>query len=127
MRANRRTRLLGGAGPDLGRVDAGRAVLVEHDLAVDLDPQRPHAGRVGEVPRVHRLVRPRDHVGERLGHEVGAGREPRPRRSGVGGHVVGAREREREAELLEHVGADAVGAERDAVEARRAGRSRPRC
>ena len=35
-------------------VDAGRAVLVEHDLAVDLDAQRAHAGRVREVPRLHR-------------------------------------------------------------------------
>ena len=41
MRRNSRVGLLGGAGADLGRVDARRAVLVEHDLAVDLDL---HAG-----------------------------------------------------------------------------------
>ena len=120
-RANRRAACSRGPGPDLGRRRPGSGPLVEHDLAVDLDLHRAHAGRVGEVPRLHRRVRPGHDVVERL--RARARRRSRATPTTVSGDVVdvvGAGEREREAELLEHVGADAVGAERTGL-AKRAG------
>ena len=101
-------------------VDPGRARLVEHDLAVDLDPQRaarPACTRGATAPSARTTTSPRSRA--RLGHQLGArSAATSTRRSGATVDVVGAGEREREAELLEHVGADAVGAERDAREAR---------
>ena len=72
-----------------------------------------------------RSARPGHLVAEHLGHEVGAGLQPRPRRLGRGGHVVGPLGHVGEGELVEHRGADAVAAEHDPVAdaAHRAGRA----
>ena len=113
--------LLGGAGADLGRVDARRAVLVEHRSRPR--PRPAPAARPGVYARCHGSIGAYDHV-TRSSRTSGTRSAPVSSHdhtvSGAVGDVVGAREREREPELLEHVGADAVGAERDACEARRA-------
>ena len=55
------------------------------------------------------------HVASGFGHELPPVLEPRPRDVGRRGDVVLAMTGERDAELVEHVGADAVGAEHDRV------------
>ena len=83
--------LLGGVGPDLVDVDAGRAPVGDEHLAVAGDDvDRPDPGRERHVPRrVDVVVAPRHAVVGGLGEEPVAVGQPRPRRVGGGGHVVG--------------------------------------
>src|SRR6476620_8382838 len=75
--------LLGGPGPHLVEVDAGRAAVVEEELAVDLDPERSYAGGEGEVPRrVGVVVAPGHPVVGHLGEPALPGRQPTPRHIG---------------------------------------------
>ena len=61
------------------------------------------------------VVRPRHPVAGALWEKAVAVGQPAPRRVGDGEHVVGAVSDKGEAELLEHVRADAVRAEHDVV------------
>ena len=112
--------LFAGLGPDLGGIDAGRPAVPEDDLAADGDLERPDARREGDVPRIHRVVRPGHAVLARLGDQVPAGAEPAPRRVRAAGDVDGALQDVGQPERLEDVAADPVRAERDRV--REAGR-----
>ena len=106
---------------DLVDVDAGRAPVGEQRLTRPAHHlERPHPGGERHPPRVvGAVVAPRHAVVGRFGHEAVPGEQPRPRRVGAGRHVVGPVGDVRQAELLEHVGADAVGAEHHRVRAGR--------
>jgi multidrug transporter EmrE-like cation transporter len=94
---------------------ASRSTSPSHRRPLDAGARRER-----DVPRrVDVVVAPRHRVVARLGHERVALLEPRPRRVGRGEHVVGAVGDVGEAELLQHVGADAVGAEHDRVRSAR--------
>ena len=89
----------------------------DEDLAVGSDDvEGTDAGRERDVPRrVGVVVAPRHAVALALGDEPVAVGDPAPRRVGDRENVVGAVGDVGEAELLEHVGADAVRAEHDVV------------
>ena len=74
------------------------------------------------MPGVGGLDRPVHPIVERRRHEIPPGLEPAPGLIGSGGDVVGAGGDVGEPELLEHVGADAVGAQRNRqIESARSG------
>src|SRR6476620_4402022 len=102
-------RLLGRLRPHLVGIDAGRHARCEHPYAVDVDVDRPHPGGVGEAPRIERRIRPRHPIGPGLGNERPPRLQPSPRKFGRSGEITFTRSHERQAELVEHVGTDAVG------------------
>ena len=125
-RACRRGRLLGGFGSHLVEVDPCRAAVVEQHFAFAAHhSDGPDAWRERHVPcRVDVVVRPFDRV---VGAPPAPARSPASNHdhavSGEAEHVVGAVGDVRQPELLQHVGADPVGAEHDRVRLRSAGRA----
>ena len=115
--------LLLGPGTDFVSVDEGRTPAGEGDPAGDSDFERAHSGTEGDVPRLHRGIAPYDLVVGDLGHELFARPEPRPGVERRRGHVVLPLAHVGEAELVQHVATDAVGAEHDGILPTGAGRA----
>jgi hypothetical protein len=110
----------GGFRLDFVGVDLRGDAVVEEQFAIDLDIEGVHTGAVGEAPRIHRPVVPGDPIVAGLGEQIPTGFEPAPDHIGRHRHVDLSGPHEAEPKLVEHVAADAVGAEGDRV--REAGR-----